>query len=108
MSNRAQLAHPRGHQRGEYGAPRVGAASPAAPTPTPWWKLAIGASLLLGAGYVLFRASTAVTDWPERSVPKIREEARAAGIKPWMTQPEMMRRWNAHNAKHGRPSATQQ
>jgi hypothetical protein len=92
------------HQRGEYDPHVVAAASPE--VTGPWRKFAIGTSLLLGVvgvGYALTRVR-ASTDWPERSVPKIREAARAAGIKPWMSQTEMERLWNAYNAKHGRPS----
>jgi hypothetical protein len=71
----------------------------------PWWKLAIGASVILGAVGVGIALSRAPADWPECSVPKIVERSRAAGIKPWMSQAEVDRLWLAYNAKHGRPAS---
>jgi len=95
------------HQRGEYGStPRVGAT--ASDLTTPWWKYAIGASVILGVvgiGVVVSRSGTVATaDWPECSVPKIVERRRSAGIKPWMGQAEIERLWLAYNVKHGRPA----
>ena len=93
------------NQRGEYGRPRIGATLADSSLP---WKVAIGGAIailgVVGVGYALMRGSTGPTEWPEGSVPKIRERAEAAGIKPWMSKDETARLWSAYNEKHGRPA----
>jgi len=92
-------------QRGEHGSSRIGATSTDSSLP---WKIAIGSAIailsMVGVGYALMRASTEPVEWPEGSVPKIHERARAAGIQPWMSKDEMVRLWDAYNTKHGRPT----
>lgn len=93
------------NQRGEYGSPHIGATPTDSSLP---WKIAIGGAIaILGitsVGYALMHETTGPAEWPEGSVPKIRERARAAGIQPWMSKDETVRLWRAYNEKHGRPS----
>ena len=98
--------------RGEYGSNGVSkqphahgyymGAEQDRPSKTPWWKIAIGATAVLGVGYlVLVRPSIKAGD---RRLAEARKLASDVGLRSGMTQEEQDRAWDAHYKKKGYPS----
>lgn len=72
-----------------------------APASTPWWKIAIGAGVALGAGYFLFvRPSIKAGD---RRLAEARQLASDVGLRLGMTQAEQDAAWDAYYKKRGSP-----
>lgn len=76
--------------RGEYGTDRSSS--------TPWWQLAIGVTVVLGAGYLITRPLIKETN---SAIGELRNRVREVGIKPGMSQAAQDRSWDAYYAKHG-------
>jgi hypothetical protein len=82
------------NERGQYGQP-----NPSAPKKsTPWWEIAIGASVFLGAGYLVSRQGNKMMADMQRN---IGTRMREVGLKKGMTQAEQDAAWDAYYAKRG-------
>ena len=69
---------------------------------TPWWKIALGASAVLGVGYLVFARPSIKTG--ERRLAEARKLASDVGLKYGMTEEEKDRAFDAYYKKKGYPS----
>ena len=78
------------NDRGQHGQPST--------QKTPWWKIAIGASLVLAVGYAMTRPAAKRTGQLHRD---LQARARMVGLKAGMTQAEQDAAWDAYYARAG-------
>ena len=69
---------------------------------TPWWKIAIGATAVLGVGYLVFVRPSIKAG--ERRLKETRKLASDVGLRSGMTEAEQDRAFDAHYKKKGYPS----
>jgi hypothetical protein len=69
---------------------------------TPWWKIAIGATAVLGVGYLMLVRPTIKTG--ERRLAETRKLASDVGLRSGMTEEERDRAFDTYYKKRGYPS----
>jgi hypothetical protein len=77
-------------------------AEPEQSSKTPWWKIAIGVSAVLGVGYLVLVRPSIKTG--ERRLAEARKLASDVGLRSGMTEEEKDRAFDAYYKKKGYPS----